>query len=127
MVKFKSQATGDLVMLQAHARAVLQLLGKSPDEPGILETKDMPAALAVLKGLPQDSELADRQAEDDRGRQSVHDAGEHQDHDQDYTPEALEPAFINEPVSLRKRAWPLIMMIERAMAEGKPVMWNVTI
>mgnify|MGYP006193934403 CR=1 FL=1 len=53
-ITFKSQAAGDLVMLQASAEAVLSLLGKTAQEPGILEPKDMPAALAVLKGLPAD-------------------------------------------------------------------------
>ena len=47
--KFKSQATGDLVMVQATAQAVLQLLGKSADGPGIIEPADMPQALRILR------------------------------------------------------------------------------
>ena len=47
-IKFKSQATGDLVMVQATAQAVLQLLGKSADGPGIIEPADMPSGLAHL-------------------------------------------------------------------------------
>ena len=36
-VTFKSQATGNLVMVSAHAEALLKLLGKTATEPGILE------------------------------------------------------------------------------------------
>ena len=39
-VTFQSQATGQLVMLQAHAEALLQLLGKTAKAPGILEVAD---------------------------------------------------------------------------------------
>jgi hypothetical protein len=116
-VKFQSQATGDLVMIQKHAHAVLKLIGKSEDGPGILETGDMPAALNVLKGLPHDPERPkkpERQAQADT------------EEDSDFH-EMREPDFIDEAISLRKRAWPLVTMIERAMHEGKPIVWNVTI
>lgn len=133
-VKFQSRATPDLVMVQKHAHQVLKLIGKSEEGPGILETKDMAAALAVLKGLPQEpdraassqqAQAAQRRAEPGQGtdRQGVDD----DEDDEDDVPEAPEPAFIDEPVSLRKRAWPLVNMIERAMQEDKPIVWNVTI
>lgn len=116
MIKFQSQATADMVMLPKHAHAILQLIGKSEEGPGILETKDMPAALAVFKGLPQ---------EPDRSRKTAVQATA--DEDEADVPEAAPPAFIDEHISLRKRAWPLVTMIERAMQEGKPIVWNVTI
>lgn len=116
-VKFQSQATADVVMVQKHAHAVLQLIGKSEDGPGILETHDMPSALAVLKGLPQEPEHPRKPAPQAAGA----------DEDDDKMAEAPEPAFIDEHISLRKRAWPLVNMIERAMQEGKPIVWNVTI
>ncbi len=100
-IKFKSQATGDLVMVQATAQAVLQLLGKSADGPGIIEPADMPQALRILRAA---SDEVVQPPEDD-------------DHP--------APAFPDEAVSLRKRAYPLALMIERAMAEGKPIVWGV--
>lgn len=112
MVKFKSQATGDLVMVQAHARALLGKLGKS-DEQGIIEVADMPAVLAVLKGLPGDEDEASASpsaaAQEDKPEEAS----------------SAEPAFADESVSLKTRAWPLIKMIERAQADGKPVVWGV--
>ncbi|MGE5452806.1 MAG: DUF1840 domain-containing protein [Acidobacteriota bacterium] len=105
-IKFKSQATGDLVMVQATARAVLGLLGKSADEPGILEPADMPQALVTLRGAPDDvpPERSDDDEDDDDQR---------------------APSFAEEPVSLRKHAYPLTLMIERAQAAGKPIVWGV--
>ena len=105
-IKFKSQATGDLVMVQATARAVLALLGKSPDGPGILEPADMARALAAL-----------RSASDE--------VPPNQSNDPDKDEDRAEPAFAEEPVSLRKHVYPLILMIERAQAAGKPIVWGV--
>lgn len=112
-IKFKSQATGDLVMVQATATAVLALLGKSPDEPGILEPADMAKALAALRGASDEV-----QKNTPKGLPK----GAFDDPDQD---EDAEPPFAEEPVSLRKHAYPLILMIERAQAAGKPIVWGV--
>ncbi len=104
-ITFKSKATGNLVMVSAHADALLQSLGKPPlsaSPKGIIEPKDMPAALAILNGLPADAPPPEPVTDDDE------------------TPQAAD-----EPVSLRKRAWPLIQMIERAHAANEPIVWGV--
>ena len=115
-ITFKSQAAGDLVMLQASAEAVLSLLGKTAQEPGILEPKDMPAALAVLKGLPSDEPEPMPEASADASDDTSDEGG---------ASPATDPAFVDEPVTLRQRAWPLVRMIERALAENKPIVWGV--
>jgi hypothetical protein len=114
MIKFKSQATGDLVMVQAHATAVLRLLGKSAEGQGILVPEDMPAALATLKALPDQDDRSVAQAV------ALNKSGEADDGQP-----TVEPTFQEEAVSLRHRAWPLAQMIERALAEGKPIVWGV--
>lgn len=104
-ITFKSKATGNLVMVSAHADALLQSLGKPPlsaSPQGILEPKDMTVALAILQGLPAD--VPPPQASED---------------------EDDAPLPVDEPVSLRKRAWPLIQMIERAQAANEPIVWGV--
>jgi hypothetical protein len=104
--KFKSQATSDLLMLSAHAQALLQHIGKSAEGSGILTPQEMPAALATLKALPGDEPSAEEaQAKSD---ESAQDQG---------------PA--EGMVSLRQRAWPLVQMIERAHAADKPIVWGV--
>lgn len=112
-ITFKSQATGNLVMLQKDAEALLRLIGKDVTSKGILDLHEMPAALAVLGSLPKD-EAAPRQASTQAPGATL---------EGDDEPDT--PAFADEPVSLRQRAWPLIQMIERAQAAGKPIVWGV--
>jgi Domain of unknown function (DUF1840) len=107
-VTFKSQATGPLLMLSAHAEALLLALGKTAGAPGILEVADMPAALTLLRGL------ADEPAAEPVPVPTPDD-GE--------APEA--PGFADEAVSLRQRAVPFIRMIEQAQAGGQPIVWGV--
>lgn len=116
LVTFKSQATGNLVMLSAHAEALLRLLGKTAAEPGILEVADMAGALAALRALePDQVPEPPVHALDDATPAA--DAGDNED----------KPAvgFQDEPVSLRQRAAPFIRLIEQAQAGDKPIVWGV--
>lgn len=106
-LKLRCAATGDLLLLSATADQLLGLLGKSPAQPGIIEPADMPAALQVLHNLPTP------------GKDKAEAEG--QEPEQDEAP----TSFQDESVSLRQRAWPLIQMIERAQAAGKPIVWGV--
>ena len=47
LYKFKSRSTGDLIMLEVNGRQVMEILGKDPDAPGIIEAADAPAAPAA--------------------------------------------------------------------------------
>lgn len=100
----KSKATGNLVLVNAHAQALLGLLGKNAAEPGILEPKDMPAALAALQGLPDELPPPPEDAKPDEDKR-------------------IDP--MDEPVAPRKRAWPLIEMIRRAHEAQEPIVWGV--
>jgi hypothetical protein len=115
-ITFQSQATGNLVMLDKHAEALLKLLGKSATAAGILEAADMPHALSVLRAIddPRHAQAAAR-----AGR-----AAEAPADDEEEAPE-LSLSFQDEPVSLRQRAAPLIRLVEQALAEGKPIVWGV--
>ena len=111
-VTFKSQATGDLVMLDRHAEALLQRLGKTAKAAGTLTAAEMPQALTVLRAIedPRDAQAAaPTPAEDGGGTDGI----------------APVLSFQDEPVSLRQRAVPLIRLIEQALAEGKPIVWGV--
>ena len=115
-ITFKSQATGHLVMVSAHAEALLQLLGKTALEPGILEVADMPTALATLRALDPDQLPDPTAAGGDRAHPE----------DADRHAEDKPPAgFQDEPVTLRQRAAPFIRLIEQAQAGGKPIVWGV--
>lgn len=120
-VTFKSQATGNLVMLSAHAEALLKLLGKTAAQPGILEVADMPHALSTFRALDPD-QLPDSPASSDAAQagEGAHDANA--ERRQDDKPPV---GFQDEPVSLRQRAAPFIRLIEQAQAGGKPIVWGV--
>lgn len=115
-ITFQSQATGNLVMLDKHAEALLKLLGKSATAAGILEAADMSHALSVLRAI-DDPRHAQAAARAERAAEAPAD-------DEEEAPE-LSLSFQDEPVSLRQRAAPLIRLIEQALAEGKPIVWGV--
>ena len=100
--KFKSKATGDLIMLGPHGDQVLRLMGREPAAKGIIEPASMAAALAAL----QDAVAAEAIA-------AAAEAGDAADPDQ---PRA---------VALRQRVWPMVEMLRRAQAAGVAVVWGV--
>jgi hypothetical protein len=108
-ITFKSKATGDLIMLTAHAGALLGRIGKSVTGAGILTVPEMPAALQVLKNLDDGIREAAAAAAA-AGSAAAND-------------DPIDP--IDEPVSLRKRAVPLVRMIEEALANAEPIVWGV--
>lgn len=112
LYRFQSKATGDVVMLPAHAEALLRIIGKDAAPQGILTAADMPAALAALR---------DAIAQEEARRAAAADAaGPPGEEAQDDGQRAEE-----ERPGLRQRAWPLMQMIERAAAEGQAVVWGV--
>lgn len=93
--KFKSAATGDLIMLGPHGDHMLRLLGREPAAQGIIEPAAMPAAVAtLLAAMAQDEAPVD---------------------DDERLP----------PVGLRQRLWPMIELLRRAQAADTPVVWGV--
>jgi len=94
MVTFHSRASGDFSMFEDVALSLLHRMGHSGTVPGALLPEDIPLALQRLKGA-----LGDEPAE--------------------ALPEGEEP-----PISLSKRAWPLIKMLEAALADDCEVMWD---
>jgi hypothetical protein len=96
--RFRSPATGDVVMLGASGDELLRLLGREPSLSGIVEPPDMPDAIARLQAAVAAAEAPrepDEQAPDRPGT-----------------------------VSLRQRVWPMIEMFRRAHAAGEPVVWG---
>ena len=51
LYKFKSKASGDLIMLEPNGRRMLEIIGKTPGPQGIIEVHQMAAAVAALEGL----------------------------------------------------------------------------
>ncbi|MDP2005941.1 MAG: DUF1840 domain-containing protein [Rubrivivax sp.] len=94
--KFKSAATGDLIMLAPNGDQMLRLIGREPAPKGIIEVAAMPEALAALLAAIANQEDP---PEDDDTRLP--------------------------PVGLRQRLWPMVEMLRRAHAADVVVVWGV--
>jgi Domain of unknown function (DUF1840) len=107
LYKFKSKASGDVIMFEAHAKILLEIMGKDPSAKGILLVDDMPLALAALERA-----LAEQQDKEDRHKSQVHHGSTEQ--------KGGIPG-----VGLRQRATPLKRMIMQCIKEGHPIVWGV--
>ena len=103
LYKFKSKATGDLIMLEPNGRLILETIGKEPAAKGILEVADMPHALAALREAIARAEAP--RHEDVQGSEDEEQRAQ--------------------SVSLRQRAVPFIDMIQRCQKEDEPIVWGV--
>jgi hypothetical protein len=101
--RFRSPATGDVVMLGAAGDELLRLLGREPSTKGIVEPSAMPAAIERLQAAVQAAEAPAEPVQTDEADASARVEG----------------------VSLRQRVWPMIEMLRRAHAAGEPVVWGV--
>lgn len=99
--KFKSPATGDLIMLGPHGDQLLRLLGREPAAKGIIEPDRMPQAILDLQAA-----IERQEAPADAGGAKADEAAA-------------------DPVALRQRLWPFIEMLRRACQAGEPIVWGV--
>jgi len=105
--KFKSKATGDLVMMGPVGDQMLGIIGKAPSAQGILPAASLPAAIAALEQAV---------AADEAARARSPDASDAE--------EEGRPGG-GDKVSLRARAWPLVEMMRRAQRENADIVWGV--
>lgn len=103
--RFKSRETGDLVMLQQHGQRMLEILGKDPSGPGIIQPAEMTGAVQAIRTAV---------AADDAARQK-------QQVDEDGTEEDTP----TDTVSLRMRSAPFIEMLQRCETAGVEIVWGV--
>lgn len=103
-ITFKSRHSPNIIMLDAAGHALIRLMGHSGTVPGSLAAEDVPEALSRLEAAVAAD--PDRPLEPGRGVPGDDD-------------EEREP-----PVSVAKRALPLIEMLRTAAAEQDYVMWD---
>ena len=101
LYRFRSAATGDVVMLGATGDEMLRLLGREPSAKGIVDAAALPDAIARLQAAVA---AAETPAE---------------------TPVAGAAEDKPAAVGLRQRVWPVVEMFRRAQAAGEPVVWGV--
>ncbi len=110
LYKFKSKAAGDLIMLEANGRRVLDILaaelGTSTGAKGIIQPAQMGRAVALLQAAVAQEE-ADHAAAEAQAK-------------------ADGKAPLRRPeVSLRQRVQPFIAMLQRSEKEEADVVWGV--
>ena len=113
LYKFKSKATGDLIMLEPQGKQILQLIGKEPGAKGIILPTEMMAAVDALNAAV---------AQEEQTLEAAKDAAQNRGSD------AGAAALVAEgprSISLRQRVVPFIDMLRRAHAEDKEVVWGV--
>ena len=101
LYKFKTKAAGDLIMLEADGRRLLEIIGKDPGPTGIILPEQMADALAALDQAIAAEEA--RQREADNAAQTEG----------------------RVPVSLRQRAVPMMDMLRRAAKDQHEITWGV--
>lgn len=97
LYKFKSKNAGDVIMLEANGRHVLEVIGKSPGAQGIIQAAEIPAAITALQAAIAHEEAAHK----------------------------AEGAVHVEGPGLRERAMPFIEMLRYNQQSGDDIVWGV--
>jgi hypothetical protein len=105
LYKFQSRASPDFVMLEVHARQLLDIVGKPAAPQGIITVEQTPAAIAAIE-----STLA-------------REASNPHNHD-DHVVEGHGNDAEKQHVGLHQRAAPLLHMLRDSLAEKKDVTWT---
>ena len=105
LITFKSPASSDVVMFEKNAREILEAIGKDPGaRKGIVTIEQLPRAMRNLKAaIAADVEHPpERAISDEESEENEHTV-----------------------VRFSQRAFPLVELLDRSMAEEVPVTWGV--
>jgi hypothetical protein len=100
-ITFTSKASGDVTMLDAHVKALFDILEREAAPRGVITAAQAPLCIKRI-----------RAAIDARGAEPGPDP-------------AAQPDAARDFVALRTRLWPFLEMLERAQAKGADILWGV--
>jgi len=106
MYRFQSKADGDVLMMAPVGDQILRIIGREPSPKGIIESAAIPAAITALEQAI---------AVVDSDRQHARTAGRDDD----------DEAGGAAAVGRGQRAWPLLEMMRRSLAERADIVWGV--
>jgi hypothetical protein len=105
---FRSKADADLLMMASVGDQLLRIVGKEPAPKGIIAAAALPAAVqAIERAIAAEAAVA-RPAP--RGK-------DEEDDDEDDGP--------GQRIGLHQRAWPMLEMMRRSIAEQADIVWGV--
>jgi Domain of unknown function (DUF1840) len=118
LFKFKSKATGDLIMLEPNGRRVLQIIDKDPSSTGIILPAQMPAALAALENAIASEEAAIAEAKAAAALKAKNELSEDD--------ESSKTTYSNlDVVPLRQRALPFMELLKSSYKANVEIVWGV--
>ncbi len=107
VVKFRSKASAEIVMLQSHAEKLFAIMGLELSKQGVIPQDGLQGAIARLSAAILEEKMAQQSAppltEDE---------------------EAAQPKGMAAPVNLQQRAYPLLKMMQDALQKGADVHWG---
>lgn len=106
LYKFKSKASGDLIMMEADGQRLLKIIGKTEMRQGILLPQDIPAAIAALQDAVAQEDAAGL----------THSTKQ---------PAEEAPSAWAQPISLRQRTLPFMQMLHRCQDAQREITWGV--
>ena len=112
MIRFQSDAAGDVLMLDAPAAEILRAIGRSGSTQGVLMPEQLQGAILALEAA-----VARAEAEPAPAPQA--------DQAEEVPDETADPWPRQPPVSLRQRAYPVLEMLRCAWAQKKRITWGV--
>ena len=101
MYVFKSKADADLMMMAPVGDQILRILGREPAGQGIIAVDALPAEIAALQQAIADAEPKGAGRDDAQGEGGA------------------------VAVGLAQRAWPMLEMMRRSLAERADIVWGV--
>ncbi len=105
LYRFKSRASQDFVMLEVHARQMLEIIGKPLTPQGIVTVAQIPAAISALEAA------------------MLQESGNAHNNDSFAVESHANDAEIQH-VGLRQRASPLVHMLKDSLEANKDVTWG---
>jgi hypothetical protein len=118
LFKFKSKATGDLIMLEPNGRHVLQIIGKDPSSTGIILPAQMPTALAALESAIASEEVAIAETKAAAKLNAKNPFGDEA--------ENTKKTYSNaDAIPLRQRALPFMELLKSSHSAGVEIVWGV--
>lgn len=112
LYKFKSQAAGELIMLEPAGRRMLEIVGKDASPAGILTLAQLPAAIAALQAAIAAEEAAGSPSaavEDELAEARARNGD----------------APAGDSMGLRRRSKPFMDFLRRSLKEESDVVWGV--
>ncbi|MBL8398138.1 MAG: DUF1840 domain-containing protein [Candidatus Accumulibacter sp.] len=108
LVKFTSSTSGQILMMSPVARQLLEIVGKACSARGVFTTEQLPDAIRRLRRAVQDPQHQSAPSADATA------------------PSAAAEDAEETRVGLGQRAFPLIELFERTLADDGFVMWEAS-